>query len=164
MECYAKMSAVMSQHLWWKRRMFLAGVTLLGVSALQAPALSQDPQATDSSDAVESWIEPIPTPADPELEAQIKEIQDALSAINMQTVRRKELLKTMQDAAAKTHTYEELETLRKERNELQALLSDLVEEARMSERTAIDEALSRVRWLERQQQHWEQKEELLRDR
>jgi len=54
--------------------------------------------------------------------------------------------------------------LRKEREDLEALLHDLVEEARASERTEIDEALARVRWLERQQEQWYKKEELLRDR
>ena len=60
--------------------------------------------------------------------------------------------------------YQELEALRKERGDLEALLHDLADEARMSERTAIDEALARARWLERQQEQWSQKEELLRDR
>lgn len=153
----------MSRSLW-ERHISLVGVAFLLLSILQTSAFSQEPLDADSSNAVEAWIEPIPTPADPELEAQIKEIQDALSAINMQIVRRKELLRTMQDAAAKSKTYEELDTLQKERRELDALLRNLVEEARISERTAIDEALARVRWLERQQQYWDQKEEVLRDR
>lgn len=112
----------------------------------------------------QQWLEPIPIPADPELEQQILEIQDALSTLHQQTVRRKEALTRAQDAAGKAKLYEELEVLRKERQELEALLHDLVEEARLSEQTAIDEALAQARWLERQQERHAQREELIRDR
>ncbi|MBI3320991.1 MAG: hypothetical protein HYZ91_01840, partial [Candidatus Omnitrophica bacterium] len=112
----------------------------------------------------EPWLEAIPVPTDPELEAQIKEIQEALGAIYQQMVRRKEALLNASDPAAKTVLYEELEQLRKERKNLEALLHELIDEAKVSERTAIDEALARARWLERRQEYWEQKEELLRDR
>ncbi|MDP3723743.1 MAG: hypothetical protein Q8R91_09655 [Candidatus Omnitrophota bacterium] len=125
------------------------------------PARAQEPASTEPT---ESWLEPIPIPADPELEEQIQEVQEALSTIHRQMVRRKEALHNTQDAATKASLYEEMERLRKEREDLEALLHDLVEEARISERTEIDEALARVRWLERQQEQWYQKEELLRDR
>ena len=109
-------------------------------------------------------MQAIPIPADPELEAQIKEIQEALSAIHQQMVRRKEALNKTQDPAAKATLYGEFERLRKEREELEKLLHDLVDEAKLSEQTAIDEALAHARWLERQQEYWEKKEELIRDR
>lgn len=125
--------------------------------------LAQEP-ATNEEELVQPWLEPIPTPADPELEEQIHEVQDALDAINRQIVRRKDAVIKTEDAAAKAKLYEELDLLRRERNELASLLNDLVEEARVSERTAIDEALARARWLERQQEQWYQKEELIRDR
>jgi cell division protein FtsB len=78
-------------------------------------------------------------------------------------VRRKELLKKTQDPATKATLYDEFEQLRKEREDLEALLHDLVDEARLSEQTAIDEALARARWLERQREYWEKQEELKRD-
>ena len=110
------------------------------------------------------WIEALPIPADPELENQIKEVQDALSAIYQQMVRRKEALQKIQDPTAKAKLYEEFERLRKEREELEKLLHDLVDEAKLSEQTAIDEALARARSIERQQEYQAQKEELIRDR
>jgi len=110
------------------------------------------------------WVEPIPVPADKELEDQIKEVQDALSAIYEQMVRRKEVLKKTQDAAGKATLYDELERLRKEREDLEALLHDLVDEAKLSEQTTIDAALAHARWLEREQEYQQQKEELIRDR
>lgn len=115
-------------------------------------------------EATEPWMELIPIPTDPELEALMQEVQEALSTIHKQMVRRKEALHTTQDADAKTSLYEELGALRKEREDLEAILHDLVEEAKVSERTEIDEALAKARWLERQQEQWYQKEELLRDR
>jgi len=131
------------------------GVGLSGIGLLCA--------AEPEIELEEPWMEAIPVPADPELEQQIQEIQDALSAIHGQMVRRKEALKQTSDAAAKTTLYGELEALRTEREDLEALLHDLVDEAKLSERTAIDEALARARWFERQQQYWEQKEERTRD-
>ena len=112
----------------------------------------------------EPEMEAIPVPADPELEHQIKEVQDGLQVIYQQMVRRKEALKKAQDPAVKTALYDEFDRLRKDREELEALLHDLVDEAKRSQRTAIDEALARARWFERQQEYWEKKEELIRDR
>lgn len=118
--------------------------------------------AQDPSD--ESWLEPIPTPFDPELEQQIEEVQGALGAINKQIVRHKEQLKHEEDPAAKAKVYDTLEALREEQEDLKALLDDLVGEAKASQRTEIDEALARARWLERQREQWEKREELIRDR
>ena len=132
-------------------------------TSLQSPPSSPE-QAPGESPIEEPWLEPIPIPLDRELESQIQEVQEALSAIHTQMVRRRELLNTTQDPVKKTAFYEELERLRKERKELEALLHDLVDEAKRSERTAIDEALARARWLERRQEYWEKKEELIRDR
>ena len=109
-------------------------------------------------------MQAIPVPADPELEHQIHEVQDGLRVIYQQMVRRKEALKKTQDPAAKAALYDEFERLRKDREELEALLHDLVDEAKLSQKTAIDEALARARWFERQQEYWEKKEELIRDR
>ena len=112
----------------------------------------------------ESWVEPIPLPADPELEEQIKELQEALIAIHQQIVRRKDAVEKSLDPAQKAQWYEELDALRNEGRSLEALLNDLIEEAKASERTAIDEALARVRWLEHRQEQWYEKEQLIRER
>ena len=122
------------------------------------------PKETTEPHVEKLWMRALPVPADPELEQQIKELQEALGTIDTQMVRRKDLLQKTQDPATKTSLYEELERLRKEREALEKLLHDLIDEAKVSEQTAIDQALTRARWLERQQESWEKKEELLRDR
>jgi len=123
-----------------------------------------EPTSSEELALEEPWMEAIPVPADPELEQQIQEVQDALSAIHKQMVRRKEALNKTPDAEAKTTLSGELEALRTEREDLEALLHDLVDEAKLSERTKIDEALARARWFERQQEYQDQKEEITRDR
>ena len=110
------------------------------------------------------WMQPIPVPADPELEAQIVEIREALSTIDMQTVRRKEAVERTSDATTQATLYQEIELLRKERDALEGLLRQLVDEARASERTAIDEALARVKVLEQEREHEANKDELLLER
>ena len=125
------------------------------------------PPASSSAEPPElepPHMEAMVIPADPELESQMHEIQDALTAIYQQMVRRKEALKTTPDPAAKAILYEEFERLRKDREDLEALLHDLVDEAKLSQRTAIDEAIGRAKEFERQQEHRQQKEELIRDR
>ena len=120
---------------------------------------------SDSLDVQDPMMmEPLPVPADPELEALIEEVQDALGTIHQQMVRRKEAIHKSQDATAKTKLYEEFERLRKDREDLEAVLHDLVDEAKRSQRTAIDESLARARWFERQQDSQAQLEELIRDR
>ena len=134
------------------------GITLRSIRA-PAPV-----ESSEESSPQQAWMEPIPIPADPELEGQIREIQGALMAVQQQIVRRKDALEKTDEPAQKAQWYEELETLRRERRILESLLNDLIDEAKASERTAIDEALAHARWLEQQQERWYQKEELLRDR
>lgn len=138
------------------------GITLvLTWGMLASPLSAQEPPAEEPTEA---WLQPYPVPADPELEEQIVEIQQALGAINRELVRRNEAVEKTSDSVEKTRLYGELDLLRKERRSLEGLLNDLVDEAKASERTEIDEALARVRWLERQQEQWYKKEELTRDR
>jgi len=148
-----------------KQLMMVCAAGLCWAATQQAWA-EEPTQRAPSNEALqeEPWLEPIPIPFDPELEQQIQEVQDALGAIHRQMVRRKETIDTAQDPAKKAALYAELETLRKEREDLEALLHDLVDEAKASQRTTIDEALARAKWLERQQDYQEQKEELIRDR
>ena len=159
----------MHLHIQGLRRGFLVlGFVLGGSGLLLAEESSSKPSSQQlelkTPETEKQWMQPIPVPADPELEEQIVEVQGALSTIDKQIVRHKEALGKAQDSATKTSLYEQLELLRKERNELEALLHDLVDEAKVSEQTAIDEALAHARWLERQQEYQEKKEELIRDR
>lgn len=150
---------LMAGPLVWAAAMLLAG----SLGAEPPKGVSQ-PTSTDIEVAEPRWMEPLPLPADAELEEQIQEVQEALSAIYQQMVRRRDALKKTTDAAIKASLYDEFERLRKEREDLEALLHDLVDEAKLSEQTAIDAALARARWLERQQEYHAQKEELIRDR
>ena len=143
-----------------KRLVLLMGCGLL----LPAPLFAEEPAAQGHSSPEPSHMEAIVVPADPELERQIQEVQGALATIAQQMVRRSETLQKTQDAAAKASLYEEFELLRKDRDDLEALLHDLIDEAKLSQRTAIDEALARARWFERQQEYQQQKEEIIRDR
>lgn len=138
------------------------GIGLGQVGEAREPAQQSSPG--ESLELAEPWLEPMPVPFDPELEEQIVEVQGALSEIHKQMVRRKASLERTPDAASKAALYDQLEALRKERKHLEALLQDLVDEARASEKTAIDEALAKVRWLERRREQLEQREELIRDR
>lgn len=144
------------------------GALMLGMwlpASMQAEEPStQPPPAEETEEAKPVWMKPLPVPFDVELEQQIVEVQDALKTIHQQMVRRKEALKKIHEPATKTRLYEELEQLRKTRDELERLLHDLVDEAKASQKTEIDEALTRARWLERKQEYEAQKEELIRDR
>ena len=145
-----------------RRDLTTIGVTLVfTLGMLASPLSAQEPPAEEPT---EPWLQPYPIPADPELEEQIVEIQQALSVINRELVRRNEAVEKIADSEEKTKLHDELGLLRKERRSLEALLDDLIDEAKASERTEIDEALARVQWLERQQEQWSQKEELTRDR
>ena len=141
-----------------------AGLLALGLALASSGPLPAEEPAAQDADEIAPWLEPLPVPFDPELEELIEEVQDGLSTLHKQMVRRKESLDQTQDPAAKAALYEELEMLRRERDELRVLLNKLVEEARISELTEIDEALARARWLEQREERWEKKEEIIRDR
>ena len=144
--------------------MWAAATLFAGPLGAEPPSATAQPAPEDVAVEEPRWMEALPVPADPELEEQIVEVQKALKAIYQQMVRRKEVLKKTQDPGAKANLYNEIEQLRKEREDLEALLHDLVDEAKLSEQTAIDAALARARWFERQQEYEVQREELIRDR
>lgn len=145
----------------------LSGLVSLVLAASVTSLATADQPAnakTHPSEESQSWMRPLPVPTDPELEEQISEVQEALTTIHKQIVRRKDTLETISDPAQKTVLYDEVERLRKVKRELEVILNQLVEEARASERTAIDEALAQARWFEHYQEKSEQREELIRDR
>ncbi|MBI3011753.1 MAG: hypothetical protein HYY58_04630, partial [Candidatus Omnitrophica bacterium] len=84
--------------------------------------------------------------------------------LHEQVVRRKRLVADAQDEAAKARLLGEIDSLRTERDEIESLLHQLVNEARASERTAIDEALANVRMLEWRREQLDRREEIIRDR
>ena len=143
---------------------WIAMTPFAGPLGVESASAAPQPTSEDVDLKEPQWMEAIPMPADPELEEQIVEVQKALKAIYQEMVRRKEVLKKTAEAVTKAKLYDEFEQLRKEREDLEALLHDLVDEAKLSEQTAIDAALARARWLERQQEYQAQKEELIRDR
>lgn len=150
----------------WSTPWLILGATLwMGLVPCVPFAHAEEPPAeSDAVELAEPWLESYPIPFDPELEQQIQEVQDALGVIHEQIVRRKEALNRAQTADEHTTLDDELNALHEERELLTSLLDDLVEEAKASERTAIDEALARARWLERQREQWEKREELTRER
>ena len=150
----------------WEKGGVLAvalGLSLSGGIALYG-ASSSPQKPAEETESKEPVLKSLPVPADPELERQIEEVQDALKTVYKQMVRRKETLQQTDDLAKKDLLHQELEVLQRDRKELEGLLRDLVEEAKVSQRTAIDEAIARARWWERQQERWDKQEELIRDR
>ncbi|MBI3021571.1 MAG: hypothetical protein HYY90_00150 [Candidatus Omnitrophica bacterium] len=155
-------------------RRLTVGLLVVGFGLLVGQRLEAQEQAAKtkktpppSPQELESeapWMQPIPVPADPELEAQLYELQDALKAIHEQIVRRKRILADAQDETAKATLFAEIDSLRTERDEIESLLHQLVNEARASERTAIDEALANVRMLEWRREQLDRREEIIRDR
>ena len=143
-----------------EKRGLKVGLLVLGCGLLLGQGLAAQEQLEPEA----SWLQPIPVPADPELEAQLYELQGALKAVHEQIVRRKRLVADAQDEAAKARLLGEIDSLRTERDEIEALLHQLVNEARASERTAIDEALANVRMLEWRREQLDRREEIIRDR
>lgn len=144
--------------------LLIVGGIFLCLPSLYAQESSAPAASPEDTEVMEAWLQPYPTPADPELEEQIVELQQALGAISKELVRRKHAVQDTQDSAVKAQLYAEIEMLRKEQRALDALLRDLIDEAKASEWTAIDEALARARWLERQQEYRDRAQELSRER
>lgn len=101
---------------------------------------------------------------DRELQEQILKINDALAGLHRQMTARKKALQAATSDARKATLYAELDGLRKEHDMLERLLHDLVDEAQATEWTVVDEALKRVRDLERYQEKQQRREDVLRDR
>ncbi|MBI3323297.1 MAG: hypothetical protein HYZ95_02395 [Candidatus Omnitrophica bacterium] len=105
----------------------------------------------------------VPT-EDPVLKEQIQTVTEALNGLHRSIAQNRRALQASPDDSAKSALYAELDGLRKEHDMLERLLHDLVEEARATEWTRIDEALRRTKSYERRQEHSYEKEEALRER
>ena len=101
---------------------------------------------------------------DPVLKEQIVKVTEGLETLHQQMAQRRKALNTTTDEVKKAVLYAELDGLRKEHDMLERLLHELVEEAKATECTTIDEALKRAREVERYQERAYQKEEVLRER
>ena len=112
----------------------------------------------------EPWLDTILVPQDRELEKQIKEVQDSIFTLHQQMVRRKLTLSETDGVEDRNELMQEIELLTKERDMLEGILHDMVDEARATEWTVIDQALERSRKLEFLLDLEEIKEEAVSDR
>lgn len=101
---------------------------------------------------------------DPVLKEQIAKVTEGLQTLHRHMAQRRQAIQKETDAVRKAALYVELDGLRREHDALERLLHELVEEAKSTEWTTIDEALKRVRPTERYNEKETRKEEVLRDR
>lgn len=101
---------------------------------------------------------------DPVLKEQIVQVTGALQKIHQEMTRRRKGIEAEADPKKKAVLYADLDALRKEHDLIERLLHELVEEARATEWTKIDEALRRALAFERYQERAYRHEEVLRDR
>lgn len=101
---------------------------------------------------------------DETLKEQIVKVTEGLEQIHQEMAIRRRAIQTETDEMKKAALYGELDGLRKEHDLMERLLHELVDEATATEWTAIDEALSRVKAIERYQEREYRREEVIRDR
>ncbi|MBI3615137.1 MAG: hypothetical protein HY211_01340 [Candidatus Omnitrophica bacterium] len=143
-------------------RFFALGV-LLSSSLWLVPRLEAAPPDEEETPLTHEEALNVATEDEP-LKQQILKVNDALRQIYEQMVQKRKALNAVPNEAQKASLYAELDGLRKERDMLERLLHDLVEEARATEWTQIDAALKRAKAFERYQERAYQKEEVLRER
>lgn len=146
------------------KRILFCAVVVGGLVAL-AQVPTQGQPAEDLSEEVHSHPEALGIATEDEvLKEQIHQVNDGLAELHEQLAARRKALQQETDPGKKSALYSELDGLRKEHDMLERLLHDLVEEARATEWTHIDEALRRIKPYERRQERGYEKEESLRDR
>lgn len=127
-----------------------------------APAFPVQAQLQEELDSHDQALE---VPAeDPILKEQILEVHQALEGLHQEMALRRKKLQHATTESQKATLYSELDGLRKEHDMLERLLHELVEEAKATEWTRVDEALRQVRGLERYQEKQQRREDVLRDR
>lgn len=141
----------------------IGGLVLAAMLMAGVPAAAGAASPTNDEPHAHPQL-PAGTIADPVLEEQIAKVQGALDQLHEQMAQRRLALQQEPDGTRKAALYAELDGLRKERDLLERLLHDLVDEAKATEWTAIDEALKRARTFERRQEGTYQREEAIRDR
>jgi len=98
------------------------------------------------------------------LREQIVKVNDALEELHQEIAQQRKKIQAAGTDAERAGLYARLDALHKEHDMLERLLHELVEEAKVTEWTELDEAISRAEDLRRQREYQELKRELLRDR
>ena len=146
----------MNRWLWAVALLWVGSVAMNAEAAEQGSLNDEPPHSHDEALSI--------TTEDPELKEQILKINDVLEELHQQMADRKGAIQAVSSDAKKAALYVELDRLRKEHDMLERLLHELVEEAKATEWTTIDEALKRARAVERHQERAYQREENLRER
>ena len=107
---------------------------------------------------------PFDSTEDPVLEDQIKKVSQTLEGVNHQMAQLRKASQEATEDAAKASLDAEIEGLRAERDKLETLLHDLVDEAKPADSTEIDKALQQVQNIETRQERTNERQEALRDR
>jgi len=145
------------------RRLSVGIMILVAVFSLDSLFMTRE-SLSEESEFEEPGMEILSVSADPELEEQIEEIQDALTFLHKDIARHKEALHKTEYTATQTTLQAQLDSLLEERDTLESLLYQLVDEAKASEWTAVDKVLRRAEREERQQERLERREEIIQDR
>jgi predicted nucleic acid-binding Zn-ribbon protein len=149
-------------------RIVLLGKAVLPVCILLcSPFLALAAEEPPSSVPEESRPHVDPTAInteDEDLKEQIFKVNDALEELHQQIAQQRKQIQAVGTDAERAGLYARLDALRKEHDMLERLLHELVDEARATEWTKVDEALKRVRGLERYQEKQQRREDVLRDR
>lgn len=138
-------------------------ILVLLCSSLSALAAEQAPSSVPEDAHPHVDLTAIST-EDKELTEQIFKVHDALEDLHQQIAQHRRKIQAAGTDAERASLYAQLDLLRKEHDMLERLLHELVEEAKATEWTKVDEALRQVRGLERYQEKQQRREDVLRDR
>ena len=139
----------------------VGAMLLVGMWAIGVPAGAVEPP--DDASGTHALAAAVVT-EDAVLKEQITKVDQAIQELHARMVEHRQAIQQAADEAKKAALYAELDGLRKERDMLERLLHELVEEAKATEWTAIDQALARAKVLERRQEGASRRQEVLRDR
>lgn len=140
---------------------YLGPALFVGICLISAPAgAAEPPDGTMDTHALAASV----ATDDVVLKEQIAKVDQAIQELHGRMVERRQAIQQVTDKTKKAALDAELDGLRKERDMLERLLHELVEEARATEWTAVDQALARAKSLERRQEEAYQRQEALRDR
>ncbi len=141
---------------------FVAGGSMFSLLLVLLPVGTVFP--SDEETAYSQDKAPEVATEDTDLRTQIVKIDQALEDLHTQMAHRRKAIQLEIDPAKKTALYSELDEMRKNRDTLEQILHELVEEAKATEWTKIDEALKRSRKFEQYQEKAYRREEAIRER
>lgn len=147
-----------------KQALLLRLALVAGLAAPGIPALAQPPDSPPEEET-HSHPESLDVATeDAVLKEQIRKVNESLTTLHQEMSALRRAIQREADPSRKAALYAELDGLRKQHDMLERLLHDLVDEARATEWTAIDEALRRIKPYEKRQEKAYEKEEALRER